>query len=394
MLELDTIARAYPRSRADAVTLGHQLDTRLSRLLGALDQSEHLEKSLSVVEVLTRSWRGESISAGPRWPSDITDDHSPFEFSLSLNGSAEVLRVLTEPQDPGHPSLVSSWRLAGEIHEELARRWGVGLSSYDRVAHLFEPSATDAAAFSVWHSAILGEARETEFKVYLNPAIHGTADAESVASEALDRLELGDAWRALARHAVRRAGLDQVIYFSLDLSETSEARAKLYVAHRHATAQDVARALEPCPGFGATEVERWCKLLLGGRGPFHDRPPITCYALRLGTCDLHTTTLHLPVRRYAADDFEIARRICGFLRFPQRVSYMRAVTEFAERPLETGAGLQTYASLRASPGREAVTMYLAPEVYSSSSVTRRLGELTQGFFPEPQHQRLRGSRAL
>jgi hypothetical protein len=224
----------------------------------------------------------------------------------------------------------------------------------------------------------LGAAQRAEFKVYLNPAVHGAGDAEHVACEALERLGLGDAWRALAANAIRRPGLDQVIYFSLDLADTSEARAKVYVAHRHATAVDIARALERCPGFGSAEIARWCQQLLGGRGPFHDRPPIICYALRRGTCDLHTTTLHLPVRCYAADDFEIARRICAFLRFPQRVSYMRAVTELAERPLESGSGLQTYASLRASPGRQAITMYLAPQVYSSSSM--HVGELTQGFF--------------
>jgi len=167
---------------------------------------------------------------------------------------------------------------------------------------------------------------------------------------------------------LRRPGLDQVVYFSLDLADTSEARAKIYVAHRDATAVDLTRALQSCPGFDAAGIERWAHHLMGGTGPFHERPPITCFALRRGSLELHTTTLHLPVRCYALDDFEVARKVCTFLSFRQRVEYMRAVTELAERPLESGPGLQTYVSVRPSPGREALTVYLAPQVYSAPRV--------------------------
>jgi hypothetical protein len=122
------------------------------------------------------------------------------------------------------------------------------------------------------------------------------------------------------------------------------------------------------PGFEARNVRRWCRELLGSSGPFHSRPPISCFALCPGALELHSTTLHMPVRSYLSDDFEIARRTCAFLNFPQRVRFMRAITALSERPLESGRGLQTYVSLRASPGKQAVTIYLAPMVYSTPSV--------------------------
>ncbi len=378
MLELDATTDAPVQGWPNAGTLGYQLDSRLARLLRALGQGEHVERSLRMVKALTRGWRDELVSGGPRWRSDITDDQSPFEFSLSLDGSSEVLRILTEPQDVQRPSLRASWQAASDVHEELARYWGAGFAGYERVADLFEPRATDEGVFSVWHSAVIGKPRGTEFKIYLNPAIHGAQDAERIVAEALGRLGLGSPWQAVARNAMQRAGLDQVIYFSLDLADASDARAKIYVAHKQASAADVARALEQCPGFEAEDVGRWCQHLLGSRGPFYDRPPITCFALSRGTLDLHTTTLHLPVRCYAQDDFDIARRVCTLLRFPQRVNYMRALTQLAERPLESGSGLQTYASLRASPGREAVTMYLAPQLYTSGQV--REAEAPARFF--------------
>ncbi len=38
----------------------------------------------AVFRALSASWGGEAIQAPPRWPSDITDDHTPFEFSLAV----------------------------------------------------------------------------------------------------------------------------------------------------------------------------------------------------------------------------------------------------------------------------------------------------------------------
>ena len=90
----------------------------------------------------------------------------------------------------------------------------------------------------------------------------------------------------------------------------------------------------------------------------------TCYALTRAGVELYSTTLHLPIRCYAEDDLEGARRVSRLLTFPQRVKYLRALTTMCTRPLESERGLQTYASLRASPGKEAVTVYLAPQAYS------------------------------
>ncbi len=376
MLELHSASDAIVNDPTGLPTLGLQLDARLSRLLRSLGKTAHLSNARRVVKQLTSSWANEIVGARPPWTSDITDDHSPFELSLALNGSGTSVRILTEPQDVRNPSLASSWRLANDIHEALRSHWGADVACYQGIADLFAPTPASEAVFSIWHSAILGRRHDTQFKVYLNPAIHGAAEAERVVAQAMGRLGLADAWRELRERALQRAGLDQVIYFSLDLTRARDARAKVYVAHRHATSADLATSLELCPGFEPNRLNRWLECLLGGRGPFHARPPITCFAFNRDSLDLHTTTLHLPVRCHAPDDFEVARQVCKFLRFPQRVSYMRAVTGVAERPLESGTGLQTYVSLRPSPGKQAVTVYLAPQLYSGTSARTAEGGLT------------------
>lgn len=388
MLELDSTSDALGPGPTALGTLGLQLDARLSRLLRSLGKTEHLSNARRVVKQLTNSWANELLGARPPWSSDITDDHSPFEFSLALNEAGTSVRILTEPQDVRHPSLASSWRLAIDIHENLRSQWGACSADYEGVADLFAPTPSSNGVFSIWHSAILGRRHETQFKVYLNPAIHGAADAENVVAQAMARLGLADGWRALRENALQRAGLDQVLYFSLDLTRARDARAKVYVAHRHATTADLAAALERCPGFAPNSVNRWLECLLGGTGVFHDRPPISCFAFNRDSLDLHTTTLHLPVRCYASDDFEVAHKVCKFLRFPQRVAYMRALTGVAERPLESGPGLQTYVSLRPSPGKQAVTVYLAPQLYSGTP-PRSLEQSSTlfGVLDEPRSRR-------
>jgi hypothetical protein len=378
----EPLVQGYTRYR----TLGQHLDARLARLLQSIGQQDKVAHALQVAHLLTRDWHDQRTASGPTWASEITDDHTPFEFSLALNGSCETLRILTEPQDPNAPSLRASWRSALGINEELVQRWGANLHAFETVADLFEPGANATGHFSLWHSAILGRAAASDFKVYLNPGIHGKADSRRVLVEALDRLGLGGLWRGLNDQVALRSGLDEVMYFSLDLTAPPHARAKVYVAHTQATARDVIRVLEGSPGFDPNATGSWLNQLLDGAGPFLERPPITCFALRPGSLELHSTTLHLPVRSYLQDDFEIARRACRFLTFPQRVRYMRALVGLSERPLETGRGLQTYVSLRASPGRQAVTVYLAPQVYSVTP-TRCL-EPSLAFFEAAKPARL------
>jgi hypothetical protein len=342
-----------------------------------MGQPTEVAPALRVAALLGVSWRDELVSRGPLWPSEITDDHSPFEFSLAFGGPfsssggagvgrarERVVRLLTEPQDPARPSLRASWAMAAGIHEQLASEWGVSLRRLEAVADLFEPGATADAQFSVWHSAVFGQPHGPAFKVYLNPAIHGSEDAEASLEGALARLGVAPAWAAVRSLALRRPGLDVPIFLSLDLGDTPAARVKVYVAHRHATSRDLAEVLSPLPGFDGSTVELWLSRLLGTSGPFGAHPPITSHAFGGAPIGSFSTTLHLPVRDYLANDSEIARRVCEFLDPGQQGAFLRALAVVAERPLQADRGLTTYVSLRATPGREAMTLYLAPQLYT------------------------------
>lgn len=350
-------------------TLGDHLASRLTRLLRALDQGNRVEEALQIVEVLSRGWRDQRLSATPAWASDITDDQSPFELSVAFERTSETVRILTEPQLAAAPSLRASWRAAADIHEELSSHLIVKLDTFDKLSDLFEPPTESTERFAIWHSAVMSHEHGPRLKVYLNPAIHGHEHTDEVVHSALARLGLGPAWTSLAAHAMRRPGLDTFRFLGLDLHAGADARIKIYVAHAHATSDDLARALAQAPGFYAEHVKRSCAELLGGAGPFERRQPLTCYAFRRDTLALHSATLHLPVREYLSDDFEIARRVSQRLNLPQRVRFLRGLAAYCDRPLDTGSGLQTYVSLRASQSGEALTVYLAPELYRGALST-------------------------
>jgi DMATS type aromatic prenyltransferase len=327
-------------------------------------QEEKFASAANIATVLATGWSSLKISTEPLWPSDITDDHTPFELSLAFHARGETARILTEPQDAKRPSALASWQLAEDIHEQLASEWGADLTPLARVADLFAPTASTQARFAIWHSAVLNDPAKPDFKVYLNPALGGAAQSPDVTTQAMERLSLGESWRLLSKSARRRGSADVPLYLSLDLSGASESRVKVYVAHHAATADEVAAALRACPGYAEERVSAWVKHLMGGPGPYHERPPLTCFAFCRGALEPHSATLHLPVRCYHDDDFEIARRVCSLLSFSQRVRYLRALTGASDRPLDAARGLQTYVSLRNSPGRQGVTLYLAPEAYT------------------------------
>lgn len=356
---------AYPYDgNEDATpTLGRRQDAISAAVLRVLGQTERLSLARETAAVLGGGWRERALSAGPAWASDITDDHTPFEISLAFSASGVVLRLLTEPQDSQRPSLLASWDRAQHVHAEIERRWSANLAPVERVAAMFQPRADSDATFCIWHSAVLG-ATQPAFKVYLNPAIHGAENATDLLAGAHAALGLSEGWAGLSARAFPRPGDDRPVYFSVDLAEGPDARAKVYVAYPNCRAQDVARVLHRSAGFSEAATRECVRRIMGHEGPFRERPPIVCFAYSVRQRTAYSATLHLPVRCYVSDDLEVARRVCQLLSFEQRVRYLRVLTAMSDRPLDSNRGLQSYVSLRASPTRQTVTTYLTPQAYT------------------------------
>jgi DMATS type aromatic prenyltransferase len=306
-------------------------------------------------------WGDLPVEHGPYWPSDLTDDGSPFEFSLAFRESGVDLRFLMEPQCvPATPE--SNWHAGLLLNDRLSSRGFADLSQFNRIQDLFAPLASMPARFQLWHSAVFhGDGSPTMFKVYLNPQIVGVDAATGLIERALRALGREHAWRFLLANVDRSA---RPVYFSIDLLARQQARIKVYSAHDDVTAAELVHLI---PGATRTvfgDTVSLLETLTGTSGPFSARPILSCYSFQPGRADAQLT-IHIPVRCYVTDDGEAVDRVCRILTDREGAILRRAATAITDRPIESGRGLVTYVALRPERSGRCVTVYLSPELYAS-----------------------------
>jgi hypothetical protein len=350
--------RAYhARNRQTFRALGH---TKLAALCDALGMRAELADAVQIFDLFGESWAHRTRSC-PHPLSDITDDGSPFEFSVALEDGRPELRLLAEAQsDSGRPR--PNWAEAWRLTERLGRIYGVSLDRARQIADLFEPSADDCV-FGLWHAACLRPGHAPTLKLYLNPRARGEALVDATMDEAFARLGQSDSCAWLREYAMLRGAKDRFAYLSIDLGDHAEVRTKVYVAHHDATVNDVERVMAAVPGHVPGDATTFCNAM--ARGPFHQRPLLTCMAFVNGKREPSTGTLHVPVRCYAENDQVVLDRVRNYLSVTEATLHAQAVHGMASRPLTAHAGLQTYTSFRRVEGRKRLTVYLSPEVYSS-----------------------------
>ena len=360
------VGRASPSHRPD--THGLFGERKLLLLCNGLGLSrDESDKALRVFRGMTESWAREPLGATPRWQSDLTDDGSPFEFSIAFDGATPRLRILVENHE-GEEAPLSSWNAGLKLQERLRRLPNVDLRRFDEVVDLFAPAQGVMHRFTLWHGAVLDPEEPTTYKAYLNPQVRGEQAAMDVTLEALSRLNMPAASQFIrSLHSFLEPS--QYIYFSLDLSNTADARAKVYIAHPSAVAADVETSLQHTEHYVAGEVQTWIRHLLGGDGPFQRRPIITCLAFT-SSGRPPAFTLHVPIRDYTSNDEVSVERACKFLNPSASAILRRALRAFACRRLEEGRTLLTYVSLRRGLEGPHVTAYVAPEAFLKSG---RLG---------------------
>lgn len=326
-----------------------------------------IETAQRFFTLMSSPWGTQRIGTSPPWRSDITDDCTPFEFSLALDGDTPEVRFLIEAQN-GPTTLRSSWEDGLALNERLSHALDVPLHRFERVKDLFEPR-DPAARYALWHAFGLRPGGRPAVKLYLNPQAHGLDASSAIIQEALQRLGFASAWQFLSRVAMRRGAQDTPIYFSLDLSGHRAARVKVYIAHQDATPDDVeaimAQAREYVPG----EAQAFYGHMVGNADRAQaPRALQTCLAFTSDD-DAHpaSVTLYIPVRCFARNDRDTMQRIRAALE-PSRFAMLeRAVLALAGRPLEAGVGLVQWASVRREGGNRRLTFYLATEAYGAAT---------------------------
>lgn len=335
---------------------------KLAALCDALGMHNEFGTAAQLFELFSRTWGARTRST--RHPaSDITDDSSPFEFSLAVEAGCPELRMLAEAQGRS-ATPVSNWGVAWRLTEQLGRTFGVSVARARQIADLFQPDRR-TRVFSLWHAACLRANGVPDLKLYFNPRARGVARVDATMYEAFARLGQAQCYEWIRQHAIVRGQQDSFAYMSLDLGAHANARTKVYIAHRNATPSDVERVMAAVPGHVAGDALEFCNAMAPDRGPFRRRPLLTCMAFVAGRPEPTTVTLHLPIRCYADSDQVVLERVGKFLSPAEARLHGAAVEAMAGRSLDAQAGLQTYTSFRRVEGRQRLTVYLSPEVYSA-----------------------------
>ncbi|WP_035847379.1 tryptophan dimethylallyltransferase family protein [Kitasatospora azatica] len=295
--------------------------------------------------------------------SFLSDDHTPVEFSLSLEpGTTPTLRVLLEPGS-GAGSLAQSGRTGLRAVRELARRWNFATDRLDELEDLFFPLSPQGP-LALWCALELRPGGVPRVKVYLNPAASGPARAAETVREALRRLGHRQAFSALPE-------ADRILFFALDLGDWEEPRVKVYTAHHDLSAVAAGGLSRMKDGTDPAEIEAFFRTASGigdGQDPLLDRRPVqACHAFTETATGLPGGfTLYVPVRDYVRHDGEALERASVLLRRygidqAQLRDSLAAVTS---RRLEDGAGLIAYLALAHQQGRPPrVMVYISSEAY-------------------------------
>ena len=351
------------RRDIEAMRLVDYAAERLRMLCEGAGYGAETERVVETFQSLILPWA--EVPAGYRsgWQSDISDDHTPIEFSVAFADGCPEVRVLFEVQAE-QPTLQAQREVGLAFAERLQREFGADLTRFREVEDLFLP-ADMAGTFSVWYSAVFPLSKAPQFKAYFNPQAQGPARAQALVEQALRRLGLPRSWPELTRTAMRRGPyLDELKYFALDLGATAEARVKVYVQHHLAKPEELEIACSAAHSYEPGEALRFTQAMAGGINTLVKRSPFTCSNFVSGRgAAPEATTLYVPVCAYAKDDSVVRERISTYLRkhAGESSAYEKLLEAFANRKLEVGTGLHSWAAFRRYQGSARFTVYLGTE---------------------------------
>ena len=341
---------------------GSERLTRLCHAVGVDDAGPWVR----AFQRLSRPWGDWRIGAEPRWyPSILSDDHAPFEFSTAFSAAATELQLYFEAQGGEPPTLMSNMETSVGLLEAIARENALSLERWNSVKDLFLPPSP-VGLFTLLFGATWAPSKPIRYKLYLNPQILGPDATAELMREAMGRLGFADAWAAACEpRAGRSPKLDELMYLCLDLSADRAARVKVYRRHYQATVLQLDAIASAGQDYLPGEALRFYSLLAEQPGPFLAKPPITSLTFREGDARASSVTLDFPLSSYVPSDQVASDRIRRCFRAygldPSR--YEEALRAVATRPLDRGNGIHAHVTLRRVDEGPRLTTYFATEAY-------------------------------
>jgi hypothetical protein len=347
-------------------TMAQHGEAHLRALAAALGHDE-LAGLLRVYKEMTRHWGQVPLSARA-FPSDLTFDASPLEFSVATSGAGARLRWAVDcVAADGNPAESRALGL------DLCERLGAFGADRSRLRVACELLAAAPRRAPLMVGVDLG-ARGTMFKAYLRGQ-GAVAEGERACVEALEALGLR-APAQLMREAFEGEGAAFHL-FALDLEPSALARVKVYVSCGRANFGGLLAKLVAASGEGEGKLAlvRDFVRVLSGRRPGVDVSveashlvfTVQFVAGRDAPLGLACNYAHQPVEGLgegaeALDDGRVSQRVgeafalAGLSEGP----YRRALEAFARVPLGNEYLLHNCVTLQGTPGAAAISVYLNP----------------------------------
>ncbi|MBW4717574.1 tryptophan dimethylallyltransferase family protein [Saccharothrix obliqua] len=321
--------------------------------------------SSAELDGLLGAWADRTAGAEPEYPSFVSRDGFPMEFSVSWRGGVPEVRVLFET--PGEAPTAWAAQEAGRaLTRSLAGRPGVSLARYLAVEDLFV--VPDPAPFrpTVWHSMAYRPGERARYKVYLNPQAHGCAAVPEVMAAAMARLGLSSAWRGVASSLTELAAEGHDLEFvALDLADAPDARVKVYF--RHTGRVDLDRVASFARTHDPVLAQPAYRDVYGPPG-LPDNEPMTCLAFRAGAGGAEEANIYLRLPSEVSSDAEAAARITSVMRRfgVDHHQYRAVVDALAPQPLETMVGMHELLSFRTTSRRPDLGVYFRFAVHDTA----------------------------
>jgi hypothetical protein len=315
-------------------------------------EARHADLLGHLFELVAAPWCGQPVGTRAPFANDISDDASPYEFSLQMRGERADLRLLVEPQEEPY-GLTGNFRAGLEANRRLSAAGYVDTGLFEEVVSLFTPRAGSRGRFALWHGIVVNPEGGVLLKAYLNPSLDGPSLARVRIGEALSRGGFTGARAYLDAMAPYAEGIP---YWAVDLCAAERARMKFYFAVR-----DLG-ALERFVGDASA-----ARALAGFAGPYEARPLLVCASFRQRD-DAPELTVHVPVRCYARSDREALSRVA-----PWSSEATRARLAASVEALDTareGQHVVSYVSLKTGAS-DAFTVYLCPRLYNRAEAPLR-----------------------
>ena len=360
---MNQVAVSSPPESSSNVTLGSLGKKKLENIYKVIGQENNIKEATEVFDLMSAPWS--EYSRDIKWENNLTDDASPFEYSITFKGgkTTPTIRFLIEPQEfPLNKQ--SNWEAGLALKERIKKLPSVDVSKLDKIQSIFSPPATQNihSHFSIWYAAVL-EPNNPQIKVYLSPQIRGEKSAPELVKKAFVALNAEHAWKFISDRLYINKNPSKMIYFSLDLSAGDKARTKVYIANE--SLKGVEEKLQGCLHYAPGSASKWVKTLTNQ--DFFDKKPIQITYNFTSEHDRPIPTIHTPIRSYTKNDEMAVERLSEFLS-PEQIKTLKAViTQISEAPLKDEKAL-TYVSLRPSAdGQLDVTCYIAPCIYSEDA---------------------------